>query len=211
MLPKHQQGLGMVDEVLSTCDVSHQHQHWLLDSGASSHMCLHINWFSTYQSIDDGIVFMGNDFSCKIVGVGSVQIKMHDGTVRTLKDVRHVPEVIKNLISLGVLDSVGYKCIAQGGVLKVSKGILVVKKENRNENLYQLEGRTEINQEVVTYEGVSDFTHLWYYHLIHMSDKGLKVLVDRKSLPSLKFLNLNFYKYCVFGNSIDKRLKHEYI
>jgi hypothetical protein len=35
---------GMVDEVLSTCDVSHQHQHWLLDSGASSHMCLHRNW-----------------------------------------------------------------------------------------------------------------------------------------------------------------------
>ena len=62
----------MVDEVFSTCDVSHQHQHCLLDSGVSSHMCLHRNWFSTYQSIDDGVVFMGNDFSCKIVGVGSV-------------------------------------------------------------------------------------------------------------------------------------------
>jgi hypothetical protein len=33
----------MVDEVLSTCDVSHQHKHWLLDSGASIHMCLHKN------------------------------------------------------------------------------------------------------------------------------------------------------------------------
>jgi hypothetical protein len=34
---------------------------------------------------------MGNEFSCKIVGVGSVWIKMHDGSVRTLTDVKHVP------------------------------------------------------------------------------------------------------------------------
>jgi hypothetical protein len=54
----------MVDDVLSTCDVSHQHHHWLLDSGASIHMRLHRNWFSTYQSIDDGAIFMRNVFFC---------------------------------------------------------------------------------------------------------------------------------------------------
>jgi hypothetical protein len=79
----------------------------LLDSGSSSHMCLHRNWFSTYQSIDDGVVFMGNYFSCKIVGVGRVQIKIHDGFERTLTNVRQFPELRKNLISLGVLDSTG--------------------------------------------------------------------------------------------------------
>jgi hypothetical protein len=127
---------------LSTCDVSHQHQHWVLDSGASSHMCLHRNWFSTYQSIDDGVFFMGNDFYCKIVGVGSVHIKMHDGFVRTLKDVSHVLELRKNLISLGVLDYVIYECTNQGGLLKVSKDILLVMKAKRIGNLYQLGGRT---------------------------------------------------------------------
>jgi hypothetical protein len=81
----------MVDEVLSTCDVSQQNKHWLLDAGASNHMCLHRNWFSIYQSIDDGVVFMGNDFCCKIVGVGSIRIRMNDGYVRTLTDLRHVP------------------------------------------------------------------------------------------------------------------------
>jgi hypothetical protein len=49
---------------------------------------------------------------------------MYDGYVRTLTDVRHVPELRKNLISLGVLDFAGYKCTVQGGVLKVFKGIL---------------------------------------------------------------------------------------
>jgi hypothetical protein len=153
------------------------------------------NWFLNYQSIDDGVVFMENDFSCKIVGVGSIQIKMHDGIVRTLTHVRHVPELRKSLISLGVLDSVGYKCTTQGGVSKVSKGILVFMKEKMIDNLYQLEGRTEINQVVLAYEGASDSTNLWHQCLVHMREKRLKLLVDHKSLPSLNFLNLNFYKY----------------
>jgi hypothetical protein len=199
----------MVDEVLSTCDVSHQHQHWLLDSGVSSHMCLHRNWFSTYQSIDDGVVFMGNDFSCKIVGVGSVQIRMHDGSVRTLTDVRHVPELRNNLVSLGVLDFAGYRCTTQGGALKVSKGILVVMKAKRIGNLYHLEGRTKVNQAVVAYEDTSDSVLLLHQSLGHMSEKGLKVLVDRKSLLSLKFLNLNFCKYCFFGKHCRQKFKEE--
>jgi hypothetical protein len=50
---------------------------------------------------------MGNDFPCKIVGVGSIQINKHDGYVINLTYVRHVPEIRKNLISFGVLDSPG--------------------------------------------------------------------------------------------------------
>jgi hypothetical protein len=85
----------MTDEVLSISNVSCHDQHWLLDSGASNHMCLHRHWFFSYQSIDDIIVYMGNDISYKIVGIGSIQIKMYDGSVKTLTDVRHVPELEK--------------------------------------------------------------------------------------------------------------------
>lgn len=126
-------------------------------------MCLHRNWFSTsYQYIDDGVVLMGNDISCKIVGIGSIRVKMYGSTLRTLTDVRHVPELKKNLISLGVLDSGGYNCTCQGGVLKVSKSILVVIKAKRIGNLYQLEGRTELDQATVVFESASDSTHLWH-------------------------------------------------
>jgi hypothetical protein len=38
-------------------------------------------------------VFMGNDIPCKIVRVGSIIIKMFDGIVRELIDVRYVPEL----------------------------------------------------------------------------------------------------------------------
>jgi hypothetical protein len=71
---------------------------------------------------------------------------MYDGIVRTLTYVRDVTKPRKNLISLGVLDSSDYKCTVQGGVLKVSKGILVVMKAKNIGNLYHLEVRNESNQ-----------------------------------------------------------------
>ena len=68
---------------------------------------------------------MGDDSPCQIIGIGSIQIKMHDGIVRTLTDVRHIPNMRKNLISLSTLDGKGYKYSGGDGVLKVSKGSLI--------------------------------------------------------------------------------------
>ncbi|KAG8503399.1 hypothetical protein CXB51_001318 [Gossypium anomalum] len=56
---------------------------------------------------------MGNNASCKIAGVGTIKVKMFDGVVRTLSDVRHVPELKRNLISLSTLDSKGYRYTAE--------------------------------------------------------------------------------------------------
>jgi hypothetical protein len=55
--------------------LSNHDQHWLLDSGASNHMCIHKDWFKTYRSIDDGVVYMGNDVTCNIVGMGVYNCK----------------------------------------------------------------------------------------------------------------------------------------
>ena len=44
---------------------------------------------------------MVNDASCIFVGIGFVQIRMHDGVVKTLIEVCHIPELKKNLVSVG--------------------------------------------------------------------------------------------------------------
>jgi hypothetical protein len=74
-------------------------------------------------------VFMGNGIPYKTVGVGSIRIRMFNGIVRELMNVRYVPKLKSNLISLGVLDFCGYKYIGLGGALTLSKSSLVVMKE----------------------------------------------------------------------------------
>jgi hypothetical protein len=74
----------MVDEFLSIFNVSPYHEEWLLDSRASHHMFPHRSWFSSYQVVDGGIVLMGNNVPCKIVGVPIINFKMFDNIIRTL-------------------------------------------------------------------------------------------------------------------------------
>jgi hypothetical protein len=60
---------------------------------------------------------------------------MFDGVVRTLQNVRYIPEIQVNLISVGELDSGGFKCVIDGGVFSVfnsEKEVLRAKQQNRN-------------------------------------------------------------------------------
>lgn len=82
---------------------------WVLDSACTFHMCPKRDWFTTYESINGGSVLMGKEMARKIVGIGTITIRMHDGIVRTFTDVRHIPDLKINLISLGTLDSLGYR------------------------------------------------------------------------------------------------------
>ena len=62
-------------------------------------------WFSTYEPFKEGIVLMGNDITCKTVGIGNIHIKIFDKWVRTLKDMRHVPDLRKKSSLVGSLKS----------------------------------------------------------------------------------------------------------
>ena len=53
--------------------------------------------------------------SYKVIDIGIVQTKMHDGVMRIMPNVRHILDLKKNLVSLGVLDSQSCKYSAQGG------------------------------------------------------------------------------------------------
>ena len=78
---------------------------------------------------------MGNNTTCKVVSFGTVKMKMSYGMVRTVTDVRYVPGLKKNLISLGTLDKIGCRITCEGGVMKVARGSLVVMKGMLNANM----------------------------------------------------------------------------
>ena len=71
---------------------------------------------------------------------------MFDGIVRELKEVRYVPQLKKNLISVGALEILGLVVSIRDGVLKMTKGSMVVIKGVRWNNLYYLKGSTVTRQ-----------------------------------------------------------------
>ena len=116
---------------------------WLMDSACSFHVTPHRNWFDTYRSVNCGSVRMGNDVTCTIIGMGTIKIKMSDGVVRTLEEVRHISDMKKNLISLGTLDLKGYSYKSENEIMKVSKSAMVVMTGYKiSSNVYKLLGNT---------------------------------------------------------------------
>ena len=79
---------------------------WILDSGCTFHMSPVKSYFSDYHEYDGGRVMMGNNAVCKVIGMGNIHMKLHDGTVRLIRQVKHVLDLKRNLISLGMLDQI---------------------------------------------------------------------------------------------------------
>ena len=123
---------------------------------------------------------MGNNAACKTQGIGSIRLKLHNGSIRVLTEVRYVPDLKKNLLSLETLDLKGFKITIQDGVLKVVLGALVVMKGIRRGNLYFLQGSTidggasTICQKLD--EDNIDETRLWHMRLGHAGEKALQSL-----------------------------------
>ncbi|GJZ47045.1 gag-pol polyprotein [Tanacetum coccineum] len=154
-------------------------------------------------------VWLCKDHELKIIGIGSIMVKMHDGTVRTIRDVRHVEGLKKNLLSLGQLDDLGCKVEIQNKIMKIIKGALILMRgEKVAANLYQLKG--EIMEEAKASVALHSPSHrvvvTWHQKLGHMSEEGMKILVERKLLrPGLTKVSLTFCEHCVISK--QHRLK----
>ena len=104
--------------LLVSSSSDHLTYSWILDSACSYHMTPNKDWFNTYKLVNFGSVLMGNDASCKVARIWNIIIKMFDGVVKTLCDVRHIPDLRKYLISLRNLDCNGFSYKSTSGVMK---------------------------------------------------------------------------------------------
>ena len=96
------------DDILVVLDrVAELDSHWILDSACFHHYTAHRVWFASYKKFDGGSVSLGDDHSCRVAGMGTVRVRMYDGVIRILTNIKHVPELKKNLISLGYLEKQG--------------------------------------------------------------------------------------------------------
>lgn len=90
---------------------------------------------------------------------------MHDGVVRTLTHVRYVPRLKMNLILLGTMESKGYKYFGLNGVLRVTKGALVVIKGLRESMLYVLQGKIVTGSISVSRFAEENSKSAWLWHM----------------------------------------------
>lgn len=104
---------------------------------------------------------------------------------------------------MGALDTKGFTCCVEGGVMKIRKnGKSVVIQGTKQGNLYILQGSTVtgyVSSISVAESKFSDNNSLWHMRLGHMSEKGLEILGKQGLLGSHKMEPLKFCEHCVLG------------
>ena len=83
---------------------------WILDTGASKHLCANKELFHQIEDADDGeCVFMGNSATSGVLGKGKILLKLTSGKTLSLSDILYVPSLRRNLISGSCLNRAGLK------------------------------------------------------------------------------------------------------
>jgi len=85
-----------------------------MDSSCSFHMTPNYLWLQVFTTFKGCSIFLGDNKFCKIITVGTTNFCLHDGTKRVLEEVRFIPSLKQNIISLSELDNKGI-CLKVSG------------------------------------------------------------------------------------------------
>ncbi|KAK8504617.1 hypothetical protein V6N11_019205 [Hibiscus sabdariffa] len=101
------------------------------------------------------------------------------------------------IVDVGTI-KLNIKIETQKGIMKMFHGALVVMKGAKiAANLYMLKGETLQEAEASVASCSSDPAMLWHQKLGHMSEQGMKVLVEQKLLPGLTKVSLPLCEHCI--------------
>ena len=95
-------------------DSAKNHSRWVLDSTIDVHAYKDQAMFTTLQKDEHfGCINIGKKLKMKVEGIGKVCLKLHNGKVRNIPNVRYVPTANLTIISLGEMTLHGYKYVVK--------------------------------------------------------------------------------------------------
>ncbi len=174
----------------------HTHRlEWIVDSGATSHLCGNRDWFTSYHTLNTPHeVILGNRQKILAPGIGQIKVNLgveKSSQLTTIHDILYCPSISHNLLSIPQLTSIGAhtqftnkSCCIYGSLKRL---IAIVELED---SLYRLPVTVVTNEKAyITVVGTPDsanVAHLitvsasldvWHVHLGHISmDSILKML-----------------------------------
>lgn len=71
---------------------------------------------------------MGDNHALEIDDIGIIKTKMFNSTICIIKEILHIKDLKNSLLSLGPIDSLGYKTYVDNKIMKIVRGTLVFMK-----------------------------------------------------------------------------------
>jgi len=187
---------------------------WITDSGASCHMTYHREWLTDFKPVE--LVLLGDGKQCCVTGKGTVLIeKLINGCwlKARIENVLLVPEIQKNLFSVGACAKKGYLVIfeEQKVLLKKDHQIQAIGYKQAND-IYRLMFKVTSNKnnnDKLNEVNPSATLQVWHERLGHINISMLKNVLNSAAIKGIKFSNTDkfFCEPCQYGKA--HRLNNE--
>nr|GEW85284.1 hypothetical protein [Tanacetum cinerariifolium] len=187
-----------------------------MDSRATRHVCNDQTIFKTYEP-SDSMLYLGNHSIAQVKGKGKIDLVFTSGNTLTLKNVLHVLDVCKNLVSRSLLNKFGFKLVFESNKFILSKGGKFVDKGYHTDGMFKLNIKDVVNSSVndvnmteisdandasagiVTNNNAINNMHtssynfdsslLWQARLGHVYFKRMRNMANANIIPKLDFKN----------------------
>ena len=138
--PKATKKPGMGDLlVVEACLVENFNDKWIIDSGATNHVCYSSQWFKHSTSIEEGQRYLklGNGELISVKAIGPVVLFFENNRTLCLEDCLFAPDFKRNLVSVNCLVEHGLTVQFNSSVSIRSKSSFICSSDLMN-NLYFL-------------------------------------------------------------------------
>jgi hypothetical protein len=128
---------------------------WWIDIGATRHICYERAMFKTYTPAENKKVRMGNAHTSDVAGIIDVELKFSFGKTLILKDVMHVHDIRKNLVSGFLLNKVGFNQTIGATLYTITKNGTFIGKGYSIDDMFKL--NVDLNKISPSVNSVCDF------------------------------------------------------
>lgn len=192
------------DDVATICETGECHcvessdTECVVDLGAPYHYVSNRKYFVNYQLVI--LIVWRWETRAQLALLGYVILIRVKRSVRCMlarKNVRHIPDLILNLLFANVLDRERFQHILVDGQWKLSKNSSTIARGNLCCTLYKT-CLSVCSGELNAVEEKNSH-NMWHRTLGHIHDKWIKLLIGKSLIPVDRTITIDPCDYCLVG------------
>ena len=184
---------------------------WTVDSAATDHVARDRTSFVEFRRISKGsrCIYMGNNASAAVLGIGTCKLELRGGRTLYLHDVLYALEIRRNLVYVLVLLELGFSIMFENGCVKIlldniyyGSGYLLddfMVLDTVNISMYDDTSIYVVGNSSVSNDNDSV---IWHARLGYIGQDHLKKLARAGLLGSLAKVKLPICEHCLVGKAI---------
>jgi transposase InsO family protein len=205
---------------------------WLLDSGASMHLCHTRQWFADFTPVSGKSVVLADGRVIPVLGRGRIDVDISvagRSSLNTLNEVLYVPDIAANLLSVAKMTEAGLQLSFHGQhcIIRSKHGAVIARAEKQDNRLYRILARARpTGKEVSSKESDAALAavapqeecplQVAHQRMGHLHFKGLQQLhsqqlatdIPWKAAPANEQANASACDSCHMGKSHRAAMPH---